>query len=39
MKRVELTIEEIRQATRPMIQESKKRYSRKNKHKKRFNED
>ena len=33
MKQVELTIQEIWQATRPTIQKSKKSYTRKQKHK------
>lgn len=39
MERIELTIQEIWQVTKPIIQASKKKYSRKNKHKKRFNEE
>ncbi len=33
MKQIELTIQEIWQATRPVIQKNKKKYSRKTKHK------
>ena len=33
MKQVELTIQEIWQATRPIVQKSKKSYTRKQKHK------
>ncbi len=33
MKQVELTIQEIWQATRPIVHKSKKSYSRKRKHK------
>lgn len=33
MTTVELTIQEIWQATRPVIQKNKKKYTRKNKHK------
>jgi hypothetical protein len=36
LKKVELTIQEIWMATRPIIQKSKKEYSRKEKHKKKF---
>jgi hypothetical protein len=35
MKTVELTMQEIWQATRPLIQKNKKKYERKPKHKKR----
>ena len=34
MKKIELTMNEIWQATRPSIQKSKKNYTRKTKHKK-----
>jgi hypothetical protein len=34
--KVELTLQEIWVATRPIIQKSKKEYSRKKKHKKKF---
>lgn len=34
MEKVELTIQEIWQVTRPMIQKNKKKYTRKSKHKK-----
>lgn len=34
MEKVELTIQEIWQVTRPMIQKNKKKYTRKLKHKK-----
>lgn len=33
MKQIELTIQEIWQATRPVIQKNKKKYTRKTKHK------
>jgi hypothetical protein len=36
MLKVELTLQEIWVATRPIIQKSKKEYSRKKKHKKKF---
>jgi hypothetical protein len=36
MLKVELTLQEILVATRPIIQKSKKEYSRKKKHKKKF---
>jgi hypothetical protein len=36
MIKVELTLQEIWVATRPIIQKSKKEYSRKKKHKKKF---
>lgn len=35
MKTVEVTIQEIWQATRPVVHKSKKNYNRKQKHKKR----
>jgi hypothetical protein len=38
MKTVELTMQEIWQATRPNIQKNKKKYERKPKHKKRYEE-
>jgi len=34
MKKIEVTMQEIWQATRPIIQKSKKTYTRKKKHKK-----
>jgi len=34
MKQIEITLQEIWQATRPIIQKSKKQYTRKPKHKK-----
>jgi hypothetical protein len=34
MKRIEVTLQEIWEATRPIIQKSKKKYTRKSKHKK-----
>jgi hypothetical protein len=34
MKKIEVTMQEIWQATRPIIQKSKKSYTRKKKHKK-----
>lgn len=34
MKQIEVTIQEIWQATRPVIQKNKKKYTRKSKHKK-----
>ena len=37
MKKIELTMNEIWQATRPSIQKSKKNYTRKTKHKNREN--
>ena len=37
MKKIELTMNEIWQATRPSIQKSKKTYTRKTKHKNREN--
>jgi hypothetical protein len=36
LMKVELTLQEIWVATRPIIQKSKKEYSRKKKHKKKF---
>lgn len=33
MKKIELTMQEIWQATRPVIQKNKKKYNRKTKHK------
>lgn len=39
MKTVELTIQEIWQATRPIIQKSKKNYTRKTKHKNKENNE
>jgi hypothetical protein len=36
LMKVEITIQEIWAATRPIIQKSKKDYSRKKKHKKKF---
>jgi hypothetical protein len=36
LTKIELTIQEIWAATRPIIQKSKKEYSRKEKHKKKF---
>jgi hypothetical protein len=36
MLKVELTLQEIWVATRPIVQKSKKDYSRKKKHKKKF---
>jgi len=33
MKKIELTMQEIWQATRPIIQKNKKKYNRKTKHK------
>jgi hypothetical protein len=38
MKTVELTMQEIWQATRPNIQKNRKKYERKPKHKKRYEE-
>ena len=37
MKTIEVTIQEIWQATRPIVQKSKKAYSRKQKHKNKEN--
>jgi hypothetical protein len=37
MKTIEITIQEIWQATRPIVQKSKKAYSRKQKHKNKEN--
>ena len=34
MKRIEVTLQEIWEATRPIIQKNKKKYNRKSKHKK-----
>jgi hypothetical protein len=36
LMKIEITVQEIWAATRPIIQKSKKQYSRKEKHKKRF---
>jgi hypothetical protein len=36
MKKIELTIQEIWAATRPIVQKSKKQYSRKEKHKNKY---
>lgn len=36
MKKVEITIQEIWMVTRPSIRKSKKNYTRKDKHKKKF---
>jgi hypothetical protein len=36
LKKIEVTIQEIWAVTRPIIQKSKKEYSRKEKHKKKF---
>jgi len=36
LRKIEVTIQEIWVATRPIIQKSKKEYSRKEKHKKKF---
>lgn len=35
MKKIEYTLEEIKQATRPNVYKNKKKYTRKDKHKKR----
>jgi hypothetical protein len=37
MKTIEVTIQEIWQATRPIVQKSEKTYTRKQKHKTKFN--
>jgi hypothetical protein len=36
LKKIEVTIQEIWAVTRPIVQKSKKEYSRKEKHKKKF---
>jgi len=36
LRKIEVTIQEIWAATRPIVQKSKKEYSRKEKHKKKF---